>query len=245
MPDGTDPRDFLAPNITINGWGVGSGEFAPSAWEEHIGLKRAFRVRGFSWFKAKVARNVSDLVPLIPAMQAEVLGRPGWTALPTFNWAEAFAPRQIYDAAGNDSAKRLLQFAKAAKVLLLCEMKAAAAGIAAAEFYASMRLEPACFGISDFTRQKLEAAERDREDILSLLRRETAQEIQGVFWDMAVGKWVSYRLATQVRTILTREMPKLRIGDVIIPLTGNRKPSINERIDGPSIPAAPAAPAAA
>jgi len=244
MPDGTDPREFLAPNITIDGWGVGSGEVAPPGWEVELGAMRIFRVRGFSWFKKDVTPNVSDLAPLIPAMQAKFIPEPadqppalpGWTALKTFRWAEAFAMRQVYDAAGSDPSKRLLQFAKAAKVLLLCEMKAAEVGVTAETLYQHMRLEPACFGISDFTRQTLQAAERDREDIVSVLRRETAQESQGVFWDMADGKWVTYRLATQVRRILKKELPKLRIGEVVIPLNGRRTPSPNERIDGDSIP---------
>ena len=200
-PGRDDPRELLQPRI----------DQEPQDWVAELGDRRAFRVRGFTWFRRTAQSNPTALGPLIPAMEAELRQRPGWTAL-GFPWQEPFSPRQLFDAAN----QKPMLFPKAAKTILLCELAAARAGVAGAEVYRKMRIEPAVHRITDFTRGTLETALAERDDILNVLVRRCRQQSSQVFYELADRKTVSLRLATRVHAILRRELPGLRLGLVMI-----------------------------
>jgi hypothetical protein len=201
-------------------------------WVGALGDRRGFRVRGFSWFKEKVPAGVAAMTPLLRGLGDTVAARPNWVALP-FVWTEPFSIRQVYDAAN----RKPLLFPKAAMTILLCELAAAERGIDPREVYRNMRIEPAVYRIADFTAGTLVQAESVRDDILNILTRECGQESSEVFRDMADRKVVSYRLATRAHAILKRELPRLRIGDVVV--GSDRKYRITseaETVEGVSVP---------
>ncbi len=217
-----DPRMLLQPRLDIS---------VPE-WIGALGERRAFRVRGFSWFREAVPLGIAALAPFLPEVRTTLEARPGWTAL-SFPWAEPFSLRQVYDAANREP----VLFAKAAKTILLCEIAAAANQIDLAELYRNMRIESAVYRIADFDRGRLDQAESEREDILRILVRECAQETGAVFYDLADGKTVSLRLAARTHTILRRELPRLKIGGVVIGRDRKyRHASGKETVEGWSIP---------
>ncbi len=231
-----NPTKALAPNFTIPGWGIpGATMPAVTDWDTALAPLKLFRVRGFGWFKRMVEPAVSNVVPLIVAAQNEALSRLEWKSL-GFDWEAPFAARQVYDAENH----KPLQFAKAALVLLLCEIAARAAGVAEGDVAANMRIEPAIFGIVDFDRPFLNRAIELREDLLVALRKETAQDTQHVFWDMADRVPVSYRLATLTRDAWIDLGAKPAIDEVIV-LRTRKSPSAQEKIEGDSVPARRAA----
>lgn len=220
-PGRGDPRELLQPRI----------DQEREDWIGELGDRRAFRVRGFTWFRRTAQSNPTALGPLIPAMEAELRQRPGWAAL-DFPWWEAFSPRQLFDAAN----QKPMLFPKAAKTILLCEIAAVRAGMPADEVYKHMHIEPAVHRITDFTRGTLEMALAERDDILNVLVRRCRQQSSAVFYELADRKTVSLRLATRVHTVLHRELPGLRLGVVMIGWDRQyRNVSEAETVDGPSL----------
>ncbi len=217
-----DPRAMLQPRLDND----------IPRWVGAIGDRRGFRVRGFSWFREQVPQGVAALAPLLPAVGSAVGQRPGWHTLP-FAWTEPFSIRQVYDAAN----RRPLLFPKAAMTVMLCELAVKERGLDPSEVYRNMRIEPAVYRIADFTKGVLEQALANRDDILNILTRECAQETSDVFYDLANRKTVSFRLATAARTVLRRELPRLRIGDVVIGSDRQyRITSEAETVEGASVP---------
>jgi hypothetical protein len=208
-------------------------------WIGALGDRRAFRVRGFSWFKTHVEQNITAIVQAIADAKAEAQQRPGWKDLP-FPWADQFSPRQVYDAAN----RKPLLFPKAALTILLCELAARARGRDAVEVYRKMRIEPAVYRISDFTRGTLESAESSRADIMNVLIRECGQQGSEVFYDLASGKTVSYRLASKIIEVMQRELrpfPQFRVGTVVVGTDRRyRNTSEEETVEGASVPTHPA-----
>ena len=224
-PAGSDPRQHVAPRLT----GI-------SDWESIYGERRAFRIRGLTWFRQTVQRDIDKLKPLIPSMEQARLGRPAWNTS-DIDWSARFSLTQVYAARRGGT----LRFEKAAKVLLLCEVAAEANGIPAAILYAHMRLEPALFGLADFTEDQLAAAVKARNDLFPALRRGAGQTTERVFTDMAEGKAVSYRLAWKTRELLRNMVPSIPWGEVIIVPDRARRPrfevSGREEVEGASVPA--------
>lgn len=166
-------------------------------------------------------------------MEDEVRLRQGWMNLRPFNWTERLSPRQVFDAAN----KVPLLFPKAAKILLLCEIAATRHGVQPKRIYERMRVEPAVYRIVDFNRTTLNQAQSERADILRILTRDCKQENRAVFFDLADGKTVSHRLASNTRVVLLREVPRLPIGDVIVGSGRQyRHTSVAETVDGLSAP---------
>lgn len=231
MADGTDPAELLQPNVTSPGWGLGLVNRAVMDWQVNLAPKKAWVVRGFSWFKANVAPAVTALAPLLPDMEMERAKRPAWNG-PPLPWVEVFSARQLYDAA----ATKPLQFVKAAKTLLVCEMAAATKGIPATTLYEHMRIEPLVFRIADFDRHWLNRMVQRQENSVAELRQRTAQDSQAVFWGLADGACVSYRLADRTRLALKEMVEAEPVGDVIVPANGRLQIAQGERIEGPSVP---------
>jgi hypothetical protein len=183
-----------------------------------------------------VQRDIDKLKPLIPAMEAERATRPMWTsgALP---WDEPLAIPQVYNARQHEA----LRFDKAAKVLLLCETAATAwAPHKLGALHATMRIEPALFGITGFDRPALARLLAVRPTLLTDLRDALGQRYAVLFEDMADQEGVSYRLAWRVRDWLVANCPGEALGPVtILPgREGKRRFVVSRReiIDGPSVP---------
>lgn len=216
-----DPRNALQPSL----------ENVPE-WEVEHGERNAFRVRGTAWFKRVVERDTDKLRPLIAKMEVVRVARTDW-AIEPFDWAAPFALAQVYQAAN----RKPLRFDKAAKVILLFEVAGAERGIPSAIVRQNVRIEPAFFGIADFTESELAKAQNAHEGLLTKLVATTGQQSRDVFHQMAAGKGVSYRLAWKTREALVAHAPSIGWRPlIIVPTNGKNNVSDKERVDGPSVP---------
>jgi hypothetical protein len=179
-------------------------------WEVIARDRRAFRVRGFSWFKATVESNVSVLVRSVDRMEEELRRRPRWYGAP-WPWKDVFANAQLFAAAKGEP----LRFDKAAKALLVCELVAKDKGLPSEVVYRYMRIEPAIFRLLDFDADYLQAAEQHRPGILVQLGDSLGQP-RKVFQKMMAGQTVSYRLAYRTREALIAAVPQHPPGKIVI-----------------------------
>jgi hypothetical protein len=206
-------------------------------WEYQTGERRAFYVRGFTWFRDCVlsARlNVTDCGSYVPQMKELLKERKGWLEH-RFAWDEHFSPRQFIDVAS--PAKRATpKFSKAAEIILLCETIARdihrkdSARPDPEAVYAHMRIEPALSYIHGFNRSVLEPLPAPEKD---LLRRWTGQRSNDVFYGMADGYTVTDQLAHRTRRFLSVRKPDIELGDVDFRLSDRWKkgPSPYEFVD--------------
>nr|WP_294543128.1 hypothetical protein [uncultured Rhodopila sp.] len=202
-------------------------------WQVIARDRRAFRLRGFSWFKAHVESNVSVLVRSIDRMEAELKLRPRWYGAP-WPWEDDFASAQLFAAAKGAP----LRFDKAAKALLVCELVAKDKGLPSEVVYRYMRIEPAIFRLLDFDADYLQAAEQHRPGILVQLGDSLGQP-RKVFQKMMAGQTVSYRLAYRTREALIAAVPQHPPGRIVIGQgRSHRVTCVDEIIDGVSDPGA-------
>lgn len=200
-------------------------------WPLILRQRRAFRVRGFTWFKVDVEANISSLEPFIGRMEIELRQRPGWNGLP-WPWNERFAVSQLFSAARGDP----IRFDKAAKVLLICELAAADRGLPTSRVYQVMRIEPAIFVLSGFDANYLQRVELDRPDLIEHVVAALGQP-HNVIRRMAAGETVSYRLAYRMRQVLLEAVPNHSPGQVMIGQAHtNRTTCVEEIVDGLSDP---------
>jgi hypothetical protein len=82
------------------------------SWASEIGTRKAFRVRGFSWFANTVTARIADVSVTREEVTAELAKRTNWVSL-ALPWAEAFAPAQLYEV----PRKKPMRLDKAAKAL--------------------------------------------------------------------------------------------------------------------------------
>jgi len=221
---GEDPKDLIAPSLSnVDGWLAAYGE------------RSAYRVRGLEWLRENVVRDIDKLKPFLEEMEALRLTRTQWQ-IPGNEWEQQLSIAQVYKAKN----KTPLKFAKAAKVLLLCEVAAVKKGIPAPVVYSRMRIEPAIFGIADLTPALLQQARGIKENLNGVLRRGTGQQTAEVFDDMAAGRAVSYRLAWLTRALLVANVPTVPWDNVIAlqEIPGGPKVSVvqKEVIEGASVP---------
>jgi hypothetical protein len=179
-------------------------------WQVVTRDRRAFRVRGSSWFRATVESNVSVLVRSIDRMEAELKQRPSWYGAP-WRWDESFANAQLFAAVKGEP----LRFDKAAKALLVCELVAKEKGLPPEVVYRYMRIEPAIFRLLDFDADYLKIAEQHRPGLLVHLG-DTLGQPRRVFQKMMAGETVSYRLAYQTRQTLVAALPQHPPGKIVI-----------------------------
>jgi hypothetical protein len=169
---------------------------------------------------------------MIPEISTELRQRPAWRDF-GFRRPGEISIRQALDARSYGP----LLFEKAAQVILLLEIAARKRDVGPADVYANLRIEPAVCRIANFTRDTLKAAESRRQDILQVLQRDTGQARPIVFYDLADGKTVSFRLASATKNTLSRVVPNVPIGDVVLGTDRRyRRPSTQETIYGPSDP---------
>jgi hypothetical protein len=223
-PPGTHPGELVRPSLHL----------IPN-WEASYGDRNAYRVRGLSWFRANVQRDIDKLKRHLDRMEEERSQRVGWN-ISNLPWEDRLSVTQAYAARQG----KALKFVKAAKVLLLCEIAAADKGIPPSVLYGHMRIEPALFGIADFSRDLLQEACDQSENLLATLRSGAAQTTERVFWDMAEGKAVSYRLAWRTLELLrAAQISGITWGHVII-LPDRKKPKLEvtgrEDIEAASVP---------
>lgn len=207
-------------------------------WEHEIGSRKAYYVRGFSWFRDKVLNDhlfVTECGSYIPEMKKLLSKRRGWTSLP-FGWKDDFSIRQFIDTASRYR-KLTPKFHKAAEVILLCEVIARDIHSrdprrpAPEEVYRRMRIEPAVSYVHGFDRSVIE---RLSPTDLDLLRRWTGQPGNEVFFDLAGGHTVTHKLALRVREFFTIRLTDVPLGDVGFRFRGKNYrlgPSSNEFVD--------------
>jgi hypothetical protein len=218
------PQDLLAPSLKL-----------VENWPALYADRSAFRVRGLEWFRETVQRDIDKLKPYIAEMEDVRRSRAAWNSK-EIDWNQTFSLTQVYAARRKDP----LKFGKAAKVLLLCEVAAAKSGVPASVLYSRMRIEPALFGIADFSADLLADACRRKENLIALLRQGTGQTTGKVFDDMAEGAAVSYRLAWATREFLIQNVPGIPWDSLIILPDRLTRPRFSvcqrEAIEGASVP---------
>ena len=225
-PDWSDPRALVSPLLTH-----------VIDWPASLGGRKAFRIRGFSWFRSAVQKDIDKLKTLIQdELEPERETRAAWVdgGLP---WTEPLAIPQVYNARKHEP----LRFDKAAKVLLLCEIATRKWKPAMLPtLYATMRIEPALFGITGFDEAALARLTASRPTVQTDMRDALGQTKVELFKDMAAQKAVSYRLAWRAREWLMTHFPAEPFGPVFIlpERDGRRRFEVTGRevIDGPSVP---------
>lgn len=224
----------IVPDITNSAhWSIG-GDGDPGHWASGIGMRKAFRVRGFSWFKNNIEGSISALVSEIGQLKTELARRPDLLAL-GLPWKENFAGAQMFAAAAGNP----LRFDKAAKALLVCEIVARNRGVTADVLYGVMRIEPAVFTILNFDESYVNLAEAYKPQLLTAMSNAFAQPVK-VFLRMMEGQTVSYRLAWKVQRYLEQNVPGRPPGRIVIGIQrNNRVACADEIIEGPSDPEVP------
>ena len=224
-PTGSDVAELLDPRIDV----------AAPDWLAELAPRKAFRVRGLSWFRLNIVLEVAALSPYLPRVPLEIAARPGWNGVP-LPWSQQLSIRQVYDAVD----KQPLLFHKAAEICLLCELAAAAPPngrppVPAETLYEHLRIEPALWRISDFDQTMVDRVERERPDAAQVVRRRCSQTSVAPMHDVAAGKTVSHRLAVRMVRVLRELVPHLPIGDVVLNSQMKRNGiCLTETIDGPS-----------
>lgn len=187
-------------------------------WEQTNGVKNAFYVRGFTWFRDEVLEgrlNVTDGVSYIPMMKKELADRTAWHVA-KFRWTDPFGGRQFIDTASSRSAYAP-NFQKAVEIVLLCEIiarelrKKNGKGPSADDVLLHMHIEPALSFIHDFNLgvwETLTPGERTQ------LRQWTGQPGNNVFVEMANGNTVTHKLAERTKRFFERQKPNVDLGDV-------------------------------
>lgn len=227
-------------------------------WERRTADKKAFYVRGFTWFRDRVlARhlNVTDCGGYVPVMKALLAQRPEWRRT-SFPWDERFSPRQFVDSA-SDVRRLSPKFHKAAEIILLCEVIATdlhrkySTNPPPETVYDYMRIEPAVSFVHGLNRDVVQGLSPEQG---KALRQWTGQPSMTVFFDMADGATVTHKLAVRTLRYFERRVPKIVLGEVDYKFWPNRNynPSKNESFDvkdedlpaeARPIPAPPVAPA--
>lgn len=225
---------LLKPDITdATRWGPIS-----NTWVTSLAPRKAFRVRGHTWFKEQVGRSINSLQNSKAALDQELGKRNEWLghALP---WTDPFAPAQMY-AVQNKEPMRL---DKAVKAIMLLELAAREKKdengteiIDQNKFYSNMWIEPAVFCLLDFDKNYLAKQPGNGDALLADLGARLSQK-QAVFRAMAAGESVSYRLAFHIKRIIETELRLPSVGQIAITQSLRSRSNTEEIIDGDSEPA--------
>lgn len=186
---------------------------------------KAFHVRGFTTFKRAVSSRVSQdfQVPEIQRLHRELLAKAttwsGENAKYRFG-DELFSPRQAINAAG--SHPKRLNIAKAIETIAYCsaatfyllERQQVSSLSSHLDVFDFMYVEPAMSYIIDFSEDILEAISAQNPQALSTLCFITGQDSKEIFYDMAAGATVTYKLAFRVQTYLRAEFPDMVVGEI-------------------------------
>lgn len=175
-------------------------------WQFTLGDKKAFYIRGATWFRTNVLREVTKIEKFesdLPAFEDEIRkNHPDWM-IDGFDWTKKFSSRQAIDGLGLTK-RKALKFDKAVKTIHFCQLaaqKLKAAGettVEPSEVYVRMRIEPAVFYLRDLDTKTLEAIIKEDKKLLDDLCEKCAQTSKPVFWDMAAGHTVTRKLAEKV-----------------------------------------------
>ncbi|MEM6890368.1 MAG: hypothetical protein AAF636_19875 [Pseudomonadota bacterium] len=191
-------------------------------WQFTLGDKKAFYIRGATWFKTNVLREVTKLgkfIDELPDFEAQIRkDYPDWM-IPGFDWDKNYSSRQAIDGLSLTKRKPL-KFDKAVKTIHFCQIaakKLKAKGktdIDPSDVYKRMRIEPAVFYLSDLDSKTLEALIKEDEKILDDLRDACAQTHKLVFDDMAKGHTVTKKLAEGVEKLISGHKTSLSVGKI-------------------------------
>ncbi|MGJ5067529.1 hypothetical protein [Bradyrhizobium oligotrophicum] len=196
-------------------------------WEHETAKQKAFYVRGFSWFRDKVIKdllNITDCDTYVDEMKGRLKTRSKWIEKP-FEWNDDFGARQFINAAS--PVKRLTpKFHKAVECLLLCEVIADSLHLkdgsrpTGAEVYSNMSIEAA---VSFIHGLDLGMLDNLTDNEWAALRRSTGQQSNHVFLEMAQGKTVTHKLAIRTRHFLANRKSSGRLGDASFRFSTTRK----------------------
>jgi hypothetical protein len=222
-------------------------------WESEVANRKLFYVRGFTWFRREILRNVTDLnnPEFVRGMYDLLDERPSWLAEP-YPWTDAYGWKQAYHASQRykrteqvdleEGAFRnrksqtntcVLKFHKAAQTILFCEAAARCLDKNAEAVYEHMYIQPACAYIHGFSSAVLESLQQTNPAFMHELRAATGQKNARVFEDMARYRFlVTYQLATRTHAFISSRL-QYALGDVDVRLNGNyqEQPSIYENIE--------------
>ena len=191
-------------------------------WQFTLGDKRAFYIRGATWFKTNVLRQVTKIgkfIDELPEFEAKIReDHPDWM-IPGFDWDQNYSSRQAVDGLSLTK-RRPLKFDKAVKTIHFCQVAAkrlkaeGKTDVDPSDVYKRMRIEPAVFYLRDLDKKTLEALITEDENILSDLCDLCAQTHKLVFDDMAKGHTVTKKLAERVEKAIREHETSLSVGTV-------------------------------
>jgi hypothetical protein len=212
-------------------------------WFHKTAQKKAFYVRGFTWFRERVIAGKVNIYDIpdearIKRMKEIIESRPEWKNTP-LNWNEDFGFRQFIDSA---SPKVMLtpKFQKAVEIIVLCEVTAEEihkedpSRPGPREIFDHMRVEGAVSFLRGFGADTLKAlADEHGDQFRQDLRIWTGQGDPTVFFDLAKSQTVTHKLVRRLHRLLKGKYLGERIGEPEYRFNGQRiyKPSKNEDID--------------
>lgn len=201
-------------------------------WETETAERKVFYVRGFSWFKRVVLREITEIKNYTEREKEILYSRRAWMEEP-FDWDKDFSWKQAYNASRRHK-KDTLKFQKAVETIVLCEAAAESREVNSALVYDNMRIQPACSYIHGFDKAVLNHFIEKESEFLNRLKERTGQKHTRVFFDMAhEKKTVTHQLAKRVHYFIHQVFDDPKVGDVDYRLDDGYvfKPSTNEVID--------------
>ena len=191
-------------------------------WQFTLGLKKAFYVRGATWFRTNVLRETTKIgkyIEELPSFEEKIRSTsPDWM-IPGFDWSRDFASRQAIDGLSL-SKRKPLRFDKAVKTLHFCQVVAqrlkseGKTDVDSSDVYKKMRIEPAVFYLRDLDSRALKSLEEEVPNVLNDLCEHCAQVHKLVFDDMARGHTVTRKLAERVSDLVTSRKAKVSVGTI-------------------------------
>jgi hypothetical protein len=129
-----DPSLLLTSDVTHNGWETG------------VANAKAFYVRGFTWFKRDVLRNITELKQYSDRYESFVDAKTNWKSVYGEEIGQKLGWRQAYEASltnkRSEKNSTAVRFPKASAVILLCDLIARDRGIDHNLVYDHMVVQP-------------------------------------------------------------------------------------------------------
>lgn len=210
-------------------------------WEFDHGSHSRFYVGGFRWFLRQTGWSANQISEFARAAVETVNQETNWHEMPESGelWSQPVA-RVRFNSVKNGEPQR---FAKAAMVVMACELAVADALNNGREFkeiespediYGKMTIIPACWNIDDFNQKTLAQIDQT-PGAMEAIKAETGQRNSKVFEQLASGNAVTWETANKLKKFLERsEMEHLKVGEVRARpgrMLGRKKASDEEEVD--------------
>lgn len=205
-------------NFRVEGATV--GDVLPKDWRATVARKKAFYVRGISWFRTEVESTVSQIDDVQGRIKDVVLREPRWKSR-NFDFTRDYAAnRQLYPA----FRKEPLMFEKAISTILVLYSFCLDKGHGP-DVLRRFSVEPAVSYIPTLNEDVLRRIEDHNPRYLPALAEATLQGSHDIFWRLAQGKGtVTHKLACRVRGAIdadVRDLEGIYIGSVEIQTDGS------------------------